>query len=327
MGRVHILNRRLLEPSGQTAIVLGCGRGGTSAMAGALRLLGIAFPNDSHPLKHESSPVVYDGDKVDRRGTEANLRDMDQRFRLWGWKSPRDLFSVNSWVSMVRNPMFVLIWRDHIQTTRSVVSREGLEFEVALRHVGEVYAELGRFAFATPSPVAIVEYGELCATPAEVLPEIATWLGCSLPAERLTRAAQFLRAGSGRYAAIDDTGTLFSEAELATDQVAAQSALYGQALTDLAIATQALDVDIGTAKELLSELQCRVGEHLGDSGAPDPALSIVPSLDTGRTINYWSARERFIESMTVRTGLQRQMDALASRLENASTAEPIASRE
>ena len=313
---MHFLNRRLPDPSGRTVIVLGCGRGGTSAIAGALRVLGIPFPSGSHPLKHESSPVVYQREQIDRRTTEANLRAMDGWFGLWGWKSPRDLFSVHSWVSMVRNPMFVLIWRDQIQTARSIVRRERLEFEVALRHVAEVYAELGRFAFTAPFPLAIVGYDELCAAPAEVLPELAAWLGCPLPEDSLARAARFLRPGDGHYTTIDDSVTIFSEAELALDQAATQSALYGQAEIDLAIATQTLELDIRTAETTLANLRCRLGEAVDDSGSPAPAPSAVPSRETDPVNAYQSARDLFIDRSTVRTRLQRRMDALAARLEN-----------
>ncbi len=317
MGSLHKLNGQPSACGGRTVIVFGCGRGGTSAMAGALRTIGIPFPSNSHPLKHESSPIVYHGDQVDRRATETNLRAMDERFSLWGWKSPRDLFSVHSWVSMVRDPIFVLIWRDQIQTTLSVVTREQMEFEVALRHVGEAYAELGRFAFTVPFPVAIVDYDELCATPTDLLAELAEWVGCPLPEERLAQATRFLRVGRGQYAAINDINTIVSPEEIAIDQVATQSALYRQALADLATATRTLDKDIYAAQGMLSNLHHRLGEHYDGLGSTSPISCIAPSIEASLVTHYQFARALFVERSTFRTTLQRRMDALVSRVEDA----------
>lgn len=310
MGRVQFINRRGPDPAGRTVIVLGCGRGGTSAMAGALRAMDVAFQPDSHPLKHEGSPVVYCGGEVDRRATASNLRDMDARVTLWGWKSPRDLFSVHSWVSMVRNPMFVCIWRGQMQTTRSVVTREGLDFEVALRHISEVYAELGRFVFTTPFPVANVDYVELCASPRAVLSEVADWLDHPLQEDQLATATRFLLAGNGQYVVFGSASVLFSPEEIAADQVASHAALYGQAIADLKTATRTLDEDIGTAETLVAELCRNLGYGVGADFHPEQ-LELDASAP-GPVADYRLARGLFIARSNHRALLQREIDALVT---------------
>ena len=315
MSRVQFMNGQAREGFGRTVIVLGCGRGGTSAMAGALRVLGVALQDGSHILKHESSPVVYHGDQVDRRLTGSNLKSMDRRFTLWGWKSPRDLFSVHSWVSMVRNPMFVVVWRNQMQTTNSVMSREKIEFEVALRHVTEVYAELGRFVFKTPFPLASVDYAELCASPGGVLSEIADWLEIPVSKNQMAAASRFLRTGKGQYAADGSANVLFAPEEIAADQRATSEALYGDASAELETAIHVLNDDIRAAGLVLADLH----RHIGDE------VSCFPSLDPPKAVSheslvldYCSTRGRFLARSCLRADLQRRIDALSTDLKTTA---------
>lgn len=102
----------------ETVIVLGVGRGGTSLAAGTLRCLGVCMGVDPHPVKHEWSPVVYaKNQQVDLGATARNIEKMNLAHRVWGWKSPGDLFALDAILPLLRSPALLIVTRDLVDVT------------------------------------------------------------------------------------------------------------------------------------------------------------------------------------------------------------------
>jgi hypothetical protein len=86
----------------KTVVIFGVGRGGTSAISGICRILGVMMPG-AHPLKHEWSPFSYVGEEVEPTRTRDKIRWLNDHYQVWGWKSPRDIFSFHRFEPMLRN--------------------------------------------------------------------------------------------------------------------------------------------------------------------------------------------------------------------------------
>jgi hypothetical protein len=115
---IYTLNCEGRLPKQKTVIVFGLGRGGTSAVAGVLRELGVVLPN-AHPLKHEWSPVCCGNGEVDLVSTLSNLHRLDNMHDVWGWKSPKDVFVLNQIESYIRNPVIVVVFRNLLESCLS----------------------------------------------------------------------------------------------------------------------------------------------------------------------------------------------------------------
>ena len=141
---VKFLNNSLCCQSKKTVVIFGLGRGGTSAVSGICRILGVAMPH-AHPLKHEWSPVVYDGDGIDRAATSANICSMNLEHDTWGWKSPQDVFVESQYMSMLRNPHVIVVLRNPLDVLNGSTRAEETDFISSIRAVGRAYEEIFKF--------------------------------------------------------------------------------------------------------------------------------------------------------------------------------------
>src|SRR5262249_48795734 len=170
----------------------GFGRGGTSALAGVLRILGVAMPKTVHPLKHEWSPVVYASAGIDRDNTRRRIEEMNREHPIWGWKSPRDVFGVSQFETMLRNPHYIVIFRNIFDVCASTKRYEGLSFEALMPDVAASFSEIAHFIGTSMSPLALASFEQLTADPESTIGPIAGWLGLAPGDETVRCAAQFV---------------------------------------------------------------------------------------------------------------------------------------
>jgi hypothetical protein len=96
----------------RTLVVLGAPRGGTSAIAGILRELGIFLGDNA------SAPVFEDlelASRLEREGVEEASRiieDYNTRHDVWGFKRPGLAFTINQHHKLFRNPIYLVVFRD-----------------------------------------------------------------------------------------------------------------------------------------------------------------------------------------------------------------------
>jgi hypothetical protein len=261
---LHILNSKVRSSGKKTVVVFGCGRGGTSAVAGVLRELGVLFSPATHPLKHESSPVRYIDDQVDRAATQFAIAEMNKSGETWGWKSPRDLFSFPGWISLVDNPHFVVVFRNPSATIDSIIRHDDIDFPVAALHVGEVQYELARFIAFSPLPLAVVSYEELCKSPEDHIRIIADWLYSEIPPNNIRNAVEFVSPESGGYRSLTTepvaTADNFSVDELTIDRNRSQLSAYCQVNEKIRENIINLTQDLTIANAVVENLTAIVGE-------------------------------------------------------------------
>jgi hypothetical protein len=166
---IRTLNSELRSPKQKTVIVFGVGRGGTSAVAGVLRELGVVMPG-AHPLKHEWSPVCYHGDgSVDAESTSANLRHANKLYDIWGWKSPKDAFCFDQFQSYVRNPVLVIIYRNLLDAALSGARYGEFDWEICMEDYAAAQAQLSKIIKYNAQPIVVLGYERLVREPAGVI--------------------------------------------------------------------------------------------------------------------------------------------------------------
>jgi hypothetical protein len=252
---IQFLNRSTFATSEKTVLVFGCGRGGTSAVSGALRILGVDMPH-AHPLKHEWSPVCYVGEQVDRAATSRNIRSLNLKFRIWGWKAPKDVFCLNQYLSMLRNPHIIIVFRNILDVLKSSYKHEDIDFTASAIDVSNVYSELCHLINFTNLPVALINYEKLCANPLGPFTKIAYWLNLCCSNEMLEKGSKFTQVAKGEYREIDNniSESSFDPRELAIDQAKAQIAIYGKRAAEFLAYHSALLDDLRMAYEIKDHL-------------------------------------------------------------------------
>ncbi|MEP7071651.1 MAG: hypothetical protein ABI839_04640 [Verrucomicrobiota bacterium] len=188
----------------RTIIVLGVGRGGTSVISGTLRALGISMGTDPHTLKHEWTPVLYSSDgKIDAWGSYRSTKAMDETYEVWGWKSPRDVFQLETLLPLLRDPGFIVVTRDPLETSLSGQTYQDVPLYISLDETATVYRAITNRLRGWPWPALILPFAEVKQEPQATVDLLCSFAGLN-PAEELRqRALRFIRPGSNAYRPFD----------------------------------------------------------------------------------------------------------------------------
>jgi hypothetical protein len=188
----------------RTVIVLGAGRGGTSLVSGTLRVLGVCMGNDPHPLKHEWSPVAYLADgSVDVATTFAAVRRMDRTYDWWGWKSPRDVFWLESILPVLHDPGFVVVTRDIFDVSLSGELYQEVPLRIGFLEAAFVYHEITKNLRFWPWPALIMPFLGASAEPEKLVEVLCSFLELTPSPAARAQALNFIRPGPNSYRPID----------------------------------------------------------------------------------------------------------------------------
>jgi hypothetical protein len=250
-GELTIVNNSNAAAHEKTVIVFGCGRGGTSALSGCLRILGVATSEEFvHPLKHEWSPVEYAHDGVDRGATKRNIDYMNAKYPVWGWKSPKDLFSFNQYASFLRNPHILIVFRNILDICNSTEHKEGVPPIITLLDASSVYSALAEIAASIEFPLAMVTYESLVEKSEAVTKNLSDWLGLNADSQALLDAAGFVSSDAGyRPLKGADHDGLFDEFELEKDRRRQQIQSYSSFVGRLERTRAIVEEDLRNARE------------------------------------------------------------------------------
>ena len=127
-----------------TIVVLGAARGGTSMVAGLLRLLNLPMGEDVNAANNEDNAFLsHGGDALifadsDRhkeregfaRTARAIIKKRNQDHPQWGWKDPMAIRYVADLTKALRHPRLILISRD----PSAVIGRREIDRVIAGRH-------------------------------------------------------------------------------------------------------------------------------------------------------------------------------------------------
>lgn len=202
-----ILNRDFGEV--RTVVVLGVGRGGTSLIAGCLRALGISMGRNVHPLKHEWSPVAHLADgEPDLAATYRAIAAMDHEFEKWGWKSPRDFAQLEKIASLLRDPGFIFVTRDVLESALSGLAYQNMPFELGLYEVTTVYRRLAHSLRFLPWPTLVVSYSDALQHPRPLVDLLCSFLSIRPEGNLRAQAASFIQPGKHTYRLFDALRTI-----------------------------------------------------------------------------------------------------------------------
>jgi hypothetical protein len=201
-----------------TVVVLGAARGGTSMVAGVLRILGIDMGEHVDGDNNEDQVfVVHRGDRgifTDKTKAQhkaaylesigRHIAERDRENRTWGWKDPLAPYYVSEIVSNLQQPAFIFVARDPIAIAIRESNEErsqdpGATLAYILNAVTE-YKAIAQFLAGRAQGSLLISYERALRQPKSTVSGIRDFLCLSPDEAAETKAAAFISPdrGTGR---------------------------------------------------------------------------------------------------------------------------------
>lgn len=205
-----VIGRPEVLPDKRTLVVLGCYRGGTSAFAGLARLMGIFMGRTLG--RTNSEDLEFHSAGADDLGVLIQSRN--QRFDVWGFKHPGSVFHLDELRPHLRNPMFLVVFRDPLAIAQTELSFGNYHFREALWRAQRHVEALVQFVNQCAEPMMVVSYERAIQQPAAAIRMMAGFIGKEVPENELAKMSEFLsRQRYQGVLAFQETAGLLAGAE------------------------------------------------------------------------------------------------------------------
>lgn len=197
-----LLNPQERLPDQRTYVLLGCERGGTSLVAGVARALGLYLGDV--PEGNNEDPAFHNRPVPQMRKT---IQQRDESHDVWGWKFPTAVNYLPMLIKWLRNPRFVVVYRDAVATALSRSRWDGPFLrrtpQMALHETNAVTNANTSFALASGRPCLLVSSEKATGDVSALVDEVADFLGVEPPGEEYRH--RIVEYGErGRYKKFDD---------------------------------------------------------------------------------------------------------------------------
>jgi hypothetical protein len=188
-GPCTILNPPATTPAQRTVVILGQFRGGTSMVAAVVRRLGVFMGHRFDPRNNHEDLDFQHASTVRVRHL---VRFRNEEQDVWGWKYPGTLLTVEEWYRELRNPRFIVVFRDPLAAAQTELRVGEFADPVATlklkhEHAGRLLQFVERAA-AEGLPMLLVSHERALAAREELVDSIASFLDVAADAH-LKRAA------------------------------------------------------------------------------------------------------------------------------------------
>lgn len=192
LGPGVVLRPRDPVPAQRTFVVMGSYRGGTSMVAGILRLLGVFM---GYNLGRTNNEDLDFQEERDPSPLEAPIRRRNAAFDLWGWKFPGSLGYIEPILPQLRNPYFFIICRDPVAIAQREHALGNYTFGEALRLAALHQFKLLTFTYRTPHPAFLISYERSLRGKAGFVKDLASFAGLPLSDDRAETISSFIVSG------------------------------------------------------------------------------------------------------------------------------------
>jgi len=184
----------------KTVVCFGTPRGGTSMIAGALLGSGV-FMGDNLLQNIEDTRFNVEDNRNRPRpefiaGMRETIRQRDAAHPMWGWKYPEAARYLGELAGDLRNPHFIIVFRDPVPGTMR--SHRPGEDETTVRSMeARLKVELANLTLAVKLqlPTLLVSYERAALAPMQFIREVVDFLNLPMPSHA-ERIVEFMTPGS-----------------------------------------------------------------------------------------------------------------------------------
>jgi hypothetical protein len=174
----------------RTFVVFGVARGGTSAVAGLMRKLGIQM-GDSLDNTHEDRDFIGKPNPA----RVAAIDDRNAKHQVWGWKDPNAANYLHVVAPKLVNPHYICVFRDSASIGIAHKRWHKREIRFALADITIQQQKNLFWLMNETAPCLLVSYEKLTSKPGEFARELAEFTGFP-PSISDEEAREFLTPGS-----------------------------------------------------------------------------------------------------------------------------------
>lgn len=195
----------------RTIVVAGLPRGGTTMTAICLSAMGLYLGTPPYPPRHFFEDPRFaallhmeEPGKVDVPRLRALIQRRNEEYPVWGFKFPLAINSLPILEQELRNPHFILVFRDVVAAASREKMAVGMDALYAMRRGLVLQSRMIEFAEASKAPCMLLSYEKTLQFPAEVVDLMAQWCGLHPTAEQVEEARTSIRANSPIYISRED---------------------------------------------------------------------------------------------------------------------------
>lgn len=192
----------------KTCVVIGSTRGGTSAVAGAVRSLGV-FMGQSLGRNHEDPKFLG----TDHDFLLEQIHNRNKHHKVWGFKAPHAIDMIDFYMEHLTNPHFIVIYRNPLAVAQSIRTRTGNSIRRGLNHVIDFYSKIDAFLDSNEAPTLLLNYEKMTEQKDVAVTGMVDFLGLDVSTDKLRKALSIIGPDSGGYVEnVSDTPLIFSDA-------------------------------------------------------------------------------------------------------------------
>ncbi len=196
---------------GNTVVVFGMTRGGTSMAAGAVRAHGYDL-GSKLDVNLEDQDFFF---KTDEHMKGA-IRERNVRHRYWGWKYPMAADYLERLMADLRSPVFVIVARDVVAATQGLVRWDLRESSAALLDCAMQMQKNLVLAVRWRVPTLVVSYEKASADPQRLISDLGEFFRRPLLVD-VERLIRFMQPGSYKSYEHIVTSPTIEKGQLLTD--------------------------------------------------------------------------------------------------------------
>ena len=201
------------HPTQRTIVILGVERGGTSMVAGVIRALGVDL-GKAAGLNHEDPWFLSDDPEV----LKDRVAKRNETADVWGFKMPKAVKQLEFWDKTLRNPVYIIVYRNPLAIADSWVQRGTGTLLGALKRIREYHSAALNFLEATQSPVLMVNYERAVQDEMSgraLVQELSSFLELSASPDQEKASLGMITGDGGGYVDLPETYFAMQRAEKA----------------------------------------------------------------------------------------------------------------
>lgn len=120
IDRQHKAREKATVKAQKTYVVLGSPRGGTSLIAGSLKVLGVYMgENPTEQYEDPDFKLTPREAALARKRLSPVIARRNREHEFWGWKLPNNIYYIREVVGALINPVFIFVYRSPLEIARS----------------------------------------------------------------------------------------------------------------------------------------------------------------------------------------------------------------
>ncbi len=193
----HSFNRTDAEH--KTIIIMGVGKSGTSMIAKVVQTLGVNMGDNTKSIVLERKDIYESLENNQLNKFKQLVEKENTKNKLWGWKRPKSIEYVETFEPLVRNPHYIIPFRDYI----AIASRNQMDTGLNIRenimntHI-EKYSKVISFISKNKKPLFVFSYEKSLSNRRYFVEQVANFIGIS-DIEKIDQAIREISPNNGKY--------------------------------------------------------------------------------------------------------------------------------